>query len=136
MAAPSRRPTCPCALLERYVGTYERPGVRHQVAIDERELVLHTELRGPVAELRQGGPPPPARLRPIDAEHLATSLYGESGTVGFLDFVRGQPWLLLCRLYFRCGTCCSSDTVPPHSLNWSIATTDRHAPVAQVARSV
>jgi CubicO group peptidase (beta-lactamase class C family) len=91
--------------LERYVGIYERLGVRHQVAFQEGELVIHTEVSGPIAELRQGVQPPPARLRPIDAERFATTLYGEDATVAFLEFVRGRPrYLFIGRVARRTRT--------------------------------
>lgn len=92
MPGPLKVSDSPPALsLERYVGTYERLGVRNRVAVEEGELVVHTELSGPLAELQQGVPQPPARLRPIDAERFATTLYGEDATVAFLEFARGRP---------------------------------------------
>lgn len=83
---PEEAPEVP---LDRYVGTYERLGVRHSVVLEDHGLVIHTELSGPVAELAQGGPPPPPiRLRPIDHERFGVV---PTGAVAFLEFSRGRP---------------------------------------------
>lgn len=104
MPRPLKTPDSPPALsLERYAGTYERLGVRNRVTVEEGELVVHSELSGPLAELHQGVPQPPARLRPIDAERFATTLYGEDATVAFLEFTRGRPRYLFTGRLARRG---------------------------------
>jgi CubicO group peptidase (beta-lactamase class C family) len=77
--------------LENYAGTYERLGVRHDVAVEDGQLVVRGELSGPLAELSADPSVPPLRLRPVDSEAFFT--VGESGEalVSFAGFSDGRP---------------------------------------------
>jgi CubicO group peptidase (beta-lactamase class C family) len=77
--------------LERYAGRYERLGVGHIVSVEEGQLVVRTELIGPIAELRQEEPEPPLRLRPVDPGRFTCRLGGQDLAVAFLEFDRGRP---------------------------------------------
>jgi CubicO group peptidase (beta-lactamase class C family) len=77
--------------LDRYAGTYQRLGVRHLITVLDGELLVTTELTGPLADLQQGATPPPYRLRALDEERFATRINGLDNVVVFQEFERGRP---------------------------------------------
>jgi CubicO group peptidase (beta-lactamase class C family) len=79
--------------LENYAGTYERLGVRREVAVEDGQLVVRAEVSGPLAELRSG-PVPPLRLRPVDRQSFFTVDEGGEALVNFLEFSDGRPGYL------------------------------------------
>ncbi len=81
----------PSLPLENYTGTYERLGVRHDVTVEDGQLVVRGELSGPLADLPGESEVPPLRLSPVDSEAFFTA--GESGEalVSFAEFSGGRP---------------------------------------------
>jgi hypothetical protein len=70
--------------------------VRHRVAVEDGGLILRTELdeTTPIGQLNQrtgAPPPPPLRLRPVDAQRFVARQQGAEEAVAFLGFVRGRP---------------------------------------------
>jgi CubicO group peptidase (beta-lactamase class C family) len=98
-------PAVPPALnLERYAGTYERLGVRNTVTVEGDQLVMQAEPTGTVAEIQQGQPVPPVRLRPIDQERFGGKANGMDIVVVFSEFERGRPrYLFSGRVARRVG---------------------------------
>jgi len=77
--------------LENYAGTYERLGVRYDVAVDGAGLVVQVGYSGPLAELQAAAPPPPMRLRAVDRESFFTVINGSETLVSFLEFRGARP---------------------------------------------
>jgi CubicO group peptidase (beta-lactamase class C family) len=76
--------------LENYTGTYERLGLRHDVAVEDGQLVVRETFSGPLADLAGEGEPP-LRLRPVDSETFSTVAESGEALVNFAEFSDGRP---------------------------------------------
>jgi CubicO group peptidase (beta-lactamase class C family) len=80
--------------LGNYAGRYERLGVRHDLAVEDGQLVLRTSFSGSVAEL-PNEPSPAVCLRPVDSESFYAADDGYEELVTFLEFQQGRPGYLV-----------------------------------------
>ncbi len=88
-------PTSPEVDLSRYAGTYERLGVRQVLSVEGGKLMMRSEPTDETPEIfRQGPPPPPAWLRPLDRERFVGKVGEMDLVVAFLEFERGTPGYL------------------------------------------
>src|SRR6185437_7183351 len=76
--------------LENYTGTYERLGLRHDVTVEDGQLVVRDTFSGPLADLAGEGEPP-QRLRPVDSETFFTAAESGEALVNFAEFGDGHP---------------------------------------------
>lgn len=76
--------------LENYTGTYERLGLRHDVAMEDGQLMVRETFSGPLADLAGEGEPP-LRLRPVDSETFFTAAESGEALVNFAEFSDGRP---------------------------------------------
>ena len=80
--------------LDDYAGRYERLGERYELTVEDGQLVCHTTVSGPAAEL-PGEPVLPFRLRPVDSESFFVADDDGEELVTFLEFEHGRPGYLL-----------------------------------------
>jgi hypothetical protein len=77
--------------LTDYAGSYERLGVRSEIAAEEGQLIVRRHVTGPMAQMRPE-PEPPLRLRPVTRDTFVASGDGSDRLVSFLEFGNdGRP---------------------------------------------